>query len=83
MVWDSSFTFLGYLYTFIRNYRMLEEPCRELKELVHHFPTPGHSTIQRGIMGLVLKVERVDMSGNMLIVDYTGLRLGSSTEYVD
>ena len=31
----SLFTFLGYLYTFIRNYRMLEEPGRDLKELVY------------------------------------------------
>ena len=66
---DSLFTFLGYPYTFIRNYRMLEEPCRELKELVHHFPTADHSTIQRGIIGLDLNLERVDMSGNVLIVD--------------
>ena len=61
---------------------MLEEPCRGLKELVHNFPTPDHSTIQRGIMGLDLKVERVDMSGNVPIVDSTGFRLGRSTEYV-
>lgn len=77
---DALFTFLGYLYVFVRNYRMLEGICRAFSKIVKGFPTPDHSTIHRRLKA---NLPKVDVDGNMLIVDSTGFRLGRATEYVE
>jgi len=76
----SLFTLLGYFYAFIRNYRIIEGLCRGLQKLVHNFPTPDHSTIHRRLKGRGIKSK---VEGDMLIVDSTGFRLGSATEYIE
>ncbi len=77
---NSLFRFLGYLYLFFPNYRVLEGICRVLSEIIHGFPTPDHSTIHRRLNG---KFENVEIKGNVLIVDSTGFQMGRTTEYVE
>ena len=77
---NSLFRFLGYLYLFFPNYRILEGICRVLSEIIPGFPTPDHSTIHRRLEG---KFENVKIKGNVLIVDSTGFQMGRTTEYVE
>ena len=44
---DSLFVFLGYLYVFVRSYRMVEGICRAFQKLVPHFPAPDYSVQRR------------------------------------
>jgi len=77
---ESLFKFLGYLYAFVRNYRIIEGLCRALRKIIPNFPTPDHSTIQRRLR---YEFENKKIAGNMLIVDSTGFRMGRATEYVE
>ena len=77
---NSLFGFLGHLNLFIHNYRILEGICKSLAEIIPGFPTPDHSTIQRRLNG---KFERMDIKGDILIVDSTGFQIGRTTEYVE
>lgn len=77
---SSLFQFLGFLYSFFHNYRILEGICKALSNIISNFPTPDHSTIQRRIEG---KFESVDIKGDLLIVDSTGFQMSRATEYVE
>lgn len=77
---NSLFKFLGYLYPFFRNYRILEGICKVLSEIIPGFPTPDHSTIHRRIEE---KFGNVKMKGDVLIVDSTGFQMGRTTEYIE
>ncbi len=68
--------FLGYLYVFVRSYRVVEGICRAFQKHVPHFPTPDYSVIQRRLKRLDL---RVTPKTNFLIVDSTGFRMGRAT----
>jgi len=77
---EGLFKFLGYLYAFIRNYRILEGICRAFSRIVKGFPVPDHSTIHRRLNA---KLEKQEIGGSVLIVDSTGFRLGRTTEYIE
>ena len=44
---EGLFKILGYFYSFVKNYRIIEGLCRALRKIIPNFPTPDHSTIHR------------------------------------
>ena len=59
---DSLFVWLGYLYLFTHNYRVLEGICKALAEIIPGFPTAEHSTIQRRLKAEFKKGEIAEIS---------------------